>query len=111
MLSGDDNLTLDLIRMGGHGVISVIANLEPGRMVRMVRLALDGRTKEAEKLNAELAPLMAAEFIETNPIPIKAMLAMKGMIKETYRLPLCELRSENRKKVEKVLKETGVLRQ
>ena len=109
VLSGDDNMTLDLIKSGGDGVISVAANVVPDRMVAMVKAALDGNFEEAEKLNNALAPLFAAEFIETNPIPIKCMLALKGMCKETYRLPMCELRPENKEKVKKVLQDLKII--
>lgn len=109
VLSGDDNITLKLIRLGGQGVISVLANLLPDKMSNMVNAALEGNFEEAEKINAELVPLFEAEYIETNPIPIKAMLAMKELIKENYRLPMCELQLENRTKVEQALKKAGVL--
>ena len=109
VLSGDDGITLELIKAGGDGVISVASNIVPARMHAMVKAALSGKMAEAEKLNAELAPLFEAEFIETNPIPIKAGLAMKGLIKETYRLPMCELRQQNREKLKEVLKEMKIL--
>jgi len=109
VLSGDDGITLELIKAGGNGVISVAANIVPDRMVAMVKAALDGNFEEAEKLNNALAPLFEAEFIETNPIPIKCGLAMKGMCKEAYRLPMCELRPENKEKLKQVLIEMKIL--
>jgi 4-hydroxy-tetrahydrodipicolinate synthase len=109
VLSGDDNITLDLIKAGGNGVISVASNLVPDRMVAMVTAALDKDFETAEKLNKELEPLFEAEFIETNPIPIKAALAMKDMCEEVYRLPMCELRPENREKLKEVLTDMGIL--
>lgn len=109
VLSGDDNITLELIKVGGNGVISVASNIVPDRMVAMVKAALDGNFEEAEKLNNELIPLFEAEFIETNPIPIKCALALKGMCKEVYRLPMCELRPENKEKLKKVLKEMKII--
>ncbi|MDP7180509.1 MAG: 4-hydroxy-tetrahydrodipicolinate synthase [Candidatus Woesearchaeota archaeon] len=109
VLSGDDNMTLDLIKSGGDGVISVASNLVPDRMSKMVNAALDGDMPAAEDLNKELAPLFEAIFIETNPIPVKAALAMKGMLKEVYRLPICELMPESREELTKVLKELKVL--
>ncbi len=109
VLSGDDKLTLDLIKAGGNGVISVASNIVPDRMVAMVNAALDGDFEEAGRLNNELAPLFEAEFIETNPIPIKCALALKGMCEEVYRLPMCELRPENKKKLKKVLKEMKII--
>lgn len=109
VLSGDDNITFDLIKAGGDGVVSVASNLVPDKMSKMVKLALDGEFKEAEKLNNELMPLFKAEFIETNPIPIKAALAMKGMIKEVYRLPMCELSDRHRKELKKVLMDMKII--
>jgi 4-hydroxy-tetrahydrodipicolinate synthase len=109
VLSGDDNITLELIKAGGNGVISVASNIVPDRMVAMVKAALDGNFDEAEKLNNVLAPLFEAEFIETNPIPMKAALAMKGMCEEVYRLPMCELRPENKEKLKKVLEDMGII--
>lgn len=103
VLSGDDNITLDLIKAGGDGVISVASNIVPDKMSHMVKSALEGNFDEAEKINNELAPLFEAEFIETNPIPIKYMLSLKGMCKEVYRLPICELRPENKEKIKQVM--------
>ncbi len=105
VLSGDDNITLELIRAGGDGVISVASNLVPDKMVKMVKAALEGDYGKAEKLNEELIPLFEAEFIETNPIPIKCALSMKGLCKESYRLPMCELMPENKERLRKTLQE------
>lgn len=109
VLSGDDNITLELIKAGGNGVISVASNIVPDKMSEMVRLALDGKLEDAEKINSELAPLFEAEFIETNPIPIKYMLSLKGMCNEVYRLPMCELMPDSKEKVKKVMGEMGLI--
>jgi len=109
VLSGDDAFTLPLIAAGGVGVISVASNEIPGPMTRLTRLCLEGKFTEARKLNADLLPLMQANFIETSPIPVKAALAMMGLIEEVYRLPLVPLRPENRAKLEKVLVAQGCL--
>ncbi|PYV02528.1 MAG: 4-hydroxy-tetrahydrodipicolinate synthase [Acidobacteria bacterium] len=109
VLSGDDAFTLPLMALGGVGVISVASNEIPGPMTRLAHLLLDGRYDEARKLNAELLPLMQANFIETSPIPVKAALAMMGMIEEFYRLPLVPMKPENRAKLEKVLARQGLL--
>jgi len=109
VLSGDDNITLELIKAGGNGVVSVASNIVPDRMVAMVKAALDGNFEEADKLNNELAPLFEAEFIETNPIPMKAALAMKGMCEEVYRLPMCELSAEHKEELKKVLTEMKII--
>jgi len=109
VLSGDDAFTFPLIAVGGVGVISVVANEIPGPMTRLAHLALDGKYDEARKLNAQLLPLMQVNFIETNPIPVKAALAMMGMIEEVYRLPMVPMRPENRAKLEKVMAAQGLL--
>ena len=109
VLSGDDAFTFPLTALGGVGVISVASNEIPGPMTRLAHLLLDGRYDEARKLNAELLPLMQANFIETSPIPVKAALAMMGMIEEVYRLPLVPMKPENRAKLEKVLASQGLL--
>ena len=110
VLSGDDTLTLPLIGVGGVGVISVAANEAPGPMSKLVRLALENRWDEARKLNAHLLPLMQANFIETSPIPVKAALAMMGLIKEVYRLPLVPMKADNRARLEKVLYDASLLK-
>ncbi len=109
VLSGDDAFTLPLMAVGGVGVISVVSNEIPGPMTRLAHLLLDGNYAEARKLNAQLLPLMHVNFIETNPIPVKAALAMMGMIEEVYRLPMVAMKPENRAKLEKVLIAQGLL--
>lgn len=94
VLSGDDNLALDLIRAGGDGVISVASNLFPHEMARMMHAALEGRWDEAERLGTWFAPFFAACFIETNPIPIKTAMAAMGWCRESFRLPMCTMESE-----------------
>lgn len=94
VLSGDDNLTLDLIRMGGDGVISVASNLFPRQMKEMTHAALDGDSAKAERLNAWFSDFFKVCFVETNPIPIKTAMAEFGHCKEIFRLPLCSLESE-----------------
>jgi 4-hydroxy-tetrahydrodipicolinate synthase len=109
VLSGDDAFTFPLMALGGVGVISVVSNEAPGPMSRLAHLLLEGKYDEARKLNAQLLPLMQANFIETNPIPVKAALAMMGMIEEVYRLPLVPMKPENRAKLEKALAAQGLL--
>ena len=94
VLSGDDNLALDLIRRGGDGVISVASNLFPHEMARMIHSALDGQWQEAERLGEWFAPFFSACFIETNPIPIKTAMAHMSWCRESFRLPLCTLEKE-----------------
>ena len=109
VLSGDDSFTFPLMALGSVGVISVVSNEIPGPMTRLTRLLLEGKYDEARKLHFELLPLMQANFIETNPIPVKAALAMMGMLEEVYRLPLVPMKPENRAKLEKALAAQGLL--
>jgi len=109
VLSGDDAFTFPLIAVGGVGVISVVSNEIPGPMAHLTRLALEANYDEARKLNAHLLPLMQVNFIETNPIPVKAALAMMGMIEEVYRLPMVPMKPENRAKLERVMSAQGLL--
>jgi 4-hydroxy-tetrahydrodipicolinate synthase len=109
VLSGDDNLTLPLMALGGKGVISVASNIIPREMHDLSEFALKGDFEKAKKLHYQLLPLFKGIFIETNPIPIKAALAMKGMIKEAYRLPMCGMKNENREKLRKILEELNII--
>jgi 4-hydroxy-tetrahydrodipicolinate synthase len=99
VLSGEDNLTFPILSLGGHGVISVISNEVPMMMSRMVRDALSGNWNDARDLHYKLLGLMNANFIETNPTPVKAALAMMGLIQEAYRLPLVPMKKENRERL------------
>jgi 4-hydroxy-tetrahydrodipicolinate synthase len=105
LLSGEDNLTLPLISVGAMGVISVTSNVVPGEFARMVRFALQGHYEEAKAIHYELLDLMKIMFVETNPQPVKAALAMMGIIKEHYRLPLVKMRPESRRKVKEALEQ------
>lgn len=108
--SGDDNLTLPMIALGADGVISVVANEVPKLFSDLVRLALRGRYDKARKLHYTLLHLMNVNFIESNPIPVKAALAMMGWIEENYRLPLVPLSEAARPKVEHCLRELKLIR-
>jgi 4-hydroxy-tetrahydrodipicolinate synthase len=110
VLSGDDNLTLPLMAIGGRGVISVIANLVPRDVADMTHAALEGDFKRARELHYRLYPLARAAFLETNPIPIKEAMAMAGMLDLEYRLPMCPLSDANRAKLKQVLGAYGVLK-
>ena len=110
VLSGDDVFTFPLMALGGVGIISVISNEIPGEMTRLAHLLLEGKLEAARQLHFSLLPLMQVNFIETNPIPVKAALAMMGMIEEVYRLPLVPMKSENRAKLEEVLAAQGLLK-
>ena len=109
VLSGDDAFTFPLMALGGVGIISVVSNEIPGPMTKLAHLMLDGKIDEARQLHFQLLPLMQANFLETNPIPVKAALAMMGLIEEVYRLPLVPMKVENRAKLEKVLAARGLL--
>ncbi len=107
--SGDDALTLAVLALGGDGVISVIANEAPRMMSQMVNACLDNDLETARNLHYRLLPLMNINFVESNPIPVKAALAMMGIIKETYRLPLTPMNEGNRAKLKKILEELHLL--
>ena len=109
VLSGDDFITFPMLAIGGRGVISVVSNIVPDKMAKMCNAFFDGNIEDAKKIHYELAPLCRAMFFETNPIPVKTSLHLMGRMELEFRLPLCEMKPENREKLEKVLKETGNL--
>lgn len=99
VLSGDDSMTLPRMIIGGQGVISVASNVMPREVSAMVSAGLAGKWEEARQMHAKLYPLFRDLFIETNPIPVKSAMAMEDLLKEEYRLPLCELAAVNRKQL------------
>jgi len=103
VLSGDDNLTLPIMALGGKGVISVISNLLPRPVVELTESALKGDFNKAQQIHYKLLPIFKAAFIETNPIPIKTMMNLVGMKAGPCRLPLCNMQNHNLEKVKKVL--------
>ncbi len=103
VLSGDDSVALPVISLGGRGVISVVSNEIPGEMSRMVRLALAGDFAGARQIHRRFHPLMEINFVESNPIPVKAALAEMGLLEPVWRLPLVAPRAENRAKIRTVL--------
>lgn len=107
VLSGDDNMTIPLITIGGHGIISVASNIIPREVSAMVDNALSGGVliEEAKKMRYQILPLFKALFFETNPIPIKTALALQGKIKKHFRLPMCSMMPENEEKLKIVLKD------
>ncbi len=110
LLSGDDVFTLPLMAVGGEGVISVISNEVPKIFSEMVRYCLKNNYKKAVAIHNKLLPLMQANFFEANPMPVKAALAMMGMIEEVYRLPLVKIGDANRQKLLAVLRELKLLK-
>ncbi|HET7183790.1 MAG TPA: 4-hydroxy-tetrahydrodipicolinate synthase [Terriglobales bacterium] len=105
VFSGDDAVTLPVISLGGVGIISVAGNEIPAKMAEMTRAALGNDWKRARAIHRRYLPLMQANFIESNPGPVKAVLAMMGKIEENYRLPLVRMRPENRAKLEKLVRQ------
>ena len=110
VLSGDDALTLPMMSVGAKGIISVASNLIPGEMSEMVDSFMKGDLNKAMELHKKYYCFFRDQFIETNPIPIKAAMAMAGLIEESYRLPLCELTAEHREQLKNSLIRCGILK-
>jgi 4-hydroxy-tetrahydrodipicolinate synthase len=108
VLSGDDALTLPVMSIGGRGIVSVASNEVPAEMVRMVEFAEAGDFAAARKVHNDLLPLMQVNFVESSPIPVKAAMAMMGLIEEVYRLPLVSPSQGSRERIGRVLREAGV---
>jgi len=109
VLSGDDAVTLPLIALGGRGLISVASNEIPAQMTRLVRLCLENDFPAARELQRRYLPLMEVNFIESNPIPVKAAMALMGLLEPVWRLPLVPPKPENLAKIENVLQSLGLL--
>ncbi len=109
VLAGDDALALPIVACGGHGVVSVISNYAPRLFGECIRAALVGDWEQARRIHYRLFPLMRLNFIESNPIPVKAILAMMGFIEEVYRLPLTPLQPKHREVLERALREAGLI--
>jgi 4-hydroxy-tetrahydrodipicolinate synthase len=110
ILSGDDSLTVPFMSVGAQGVISVASNVAPREVAQMVKAYASGDTKKALQLHQKFYPLFKDLFIETNPVPVKAALAMMGQIAEEYRLPLVPLAAKNRETLRATLKNCGLLK-
>ena len=109
VLSGDDAITLPVIAVGGVGVISVAANEIPHEMAEMTRAALNNDWNTAREILRRYLPLMQANFIESSPMPVKAVLAMMGRMEEAYRLPMVPVRRDTRSKLQKIATEAGLI--
>jgi len=109
ILSGDDSLTLPFMAVGAQGVISVAANVIPREVAQMVNAFARGQIRKASQLHTKFYPLFKDLFIETNPVPVKAALAMMGLIAEEYRLPLVPISAANRAKLKATMKACGIL--
>ncbi len=109
VLSGDDAITIPLIALGGKGIVSVASNEIPAEMTQLANAALQGDYCRARELQRRYLPLMEMNFIESNPIPVKAAMAMMGLLEPVWRLPLVPPSEANRAKIEKVLEPLGLL--
>jgi 4-hydroxy-tetrahydrodipicolinate synthase len=103
VLSGDDAISLPLIALGGRGVVSVVSNEIPGEMARLTRLALGGDFPVARAIHRRVHPLMEVNFVESNPIPVKAAMAQMGLLEPVWRLPLVAPKAENESRIRAVL--------
>jgi 4-hydroxy-tetrahydrodipicolinate synthase len=108
VLSGDDSITIPLIALGGRGVISVVSNEIPGEMTRLTQAAMAGDFVGARALQRTWMPLMDVNFVESNPIPVKAAMAMMGLCEPVWRLPMTAPSAQNHSKIEAVLKSVGL---
>ncbi|HKR14503.1 MAG TPA: 4-hydroxy-tetrahydrodipicolinate synthase, partial [Pyrinomonadaceae bacterium] len=111
VISGDDSLTLPLIALGADGLISVASNEAPALMSQLNDLALAGNWDDARKLHYRLLPLMEANFIESSPGPVKAAMALMGLLEEKLRLPLVPVQEKTRARMREVLTELGLLQE
>ena len=109
ILCGDDALTIPLCALGGRGLISVVSNQIPGEMTKLVQSAMSGDFAGARKLQRQWFPLMEVNFAESNPIPVKASMAMMGLLEPVYRLPMCPPLPQTQTRIEAVLKQVGLL--
>ena len=110
ILSGDDSLTLPFMAVGANGVVSVASNVIPREVAHLVDAFAKGKVGLAQRIHAKYYPLFKDLFIETNPVPVKAALAMMGMMAEEYRLPLVAMSGKNRDALRATLKACGVLK-
>jgi 4-hydroxy-tetrahydrodipicolinate synthase len=109
VLSGDDAVTLPLIALGAEGIVSVASNEIPDLMSQMTNFALAGKWDEARRVHYRILPLMETNFIESSPGPVKAAMAMMGLLEENFRLPLVPVTEKSRARLRQVLDELGVM--
>ena len=109
VLCGDDALTIPLCALGGRGLISVVSNQIPGELTKLVQSAMSGDFAGARKLQRQWFALMEVNFAESNPIPVKASMAMMGLLEPVYRLPMCPPLPQTQSRIEAVLKQVGLL--
>jgi 4-hydroxy-tetrahydrodipicolinate synthase len=108
VLSGDDVMALPLMAIGGRGVISVVSNEIPAEVARMIEAAERNDFVAARAIHHHIMPLMVANFVEANPVPVKAAMAAMGLIEDTYRLPLVGPKPESKEKIVRTLKDLGL---
>ena len=109
VLSGDDAISIPVIALGGQGLISVASNEIPAEMTQLVQCCLGGDFAAARELQRQFMPLMNVNFIESNPIPVKAAMALMGLLEPVYRLPMVPPRPESLDKIRSVLTQLGLL--
>jgi len=109
VLSGDDSITIPLIALGGKGIVSVVSNEIPAEMTQLAQAALAGDFARARELQRQYLPLMDVNFVESNPIPVKAAMAMMGLLEPIWRLPMVAPAEANRARIESVLDTLGLL--
>ena len=109
VLSGDDAITIPLMALGGRGIISVVSNQIPGPMARLAQACLGGDFAAARQIQARYLPLMNINFVEANPIPVKAGMALMGLLEPVWRLPMCAPSAANLARIEKVIESLGLL--
>jgi 4-hydroxy-tetrahydrodipicolinate synthase len=109
VLSGDDGITVPLMSLGGRGVISVVSNEIPAEMTRLAQLCLSGEFAVARAIHRRFFPLMEANFVETNPGPVKAGMALMGLLEPVFRLPLVAPKPENLEKIRRALEAVGLV--
>ena len=110
LYSGNDEMVVPILSMGGSGVISTVANIAPADTSRMVHAWLEGDTETSRQIQLALKPLIDALFTEVNPIPVKAALSMMNKIKPEYRLPLCEAGSKTLYDLMNTMKDYGLIK-
>jgi 4-hydroxy-tetrahydrodipicolinate synthase len=108
VLSGDDSVTIPVCALGGKGIVSVVSNQIPAEMTALAQACLAGDFAQARRIQRQFLPLMDVNFIESNPIPVKAAMAVMGLLEPVWRLPLCAPKPENQAKIEKVLEAVGL---
>jgi 4-hydroxy-tetrahydrodipicolinate synthase len=109
VLSGDDAITIPLIALGGRGIVSVASNEIPGPMTQLAQACLRGDFETARQIQARYLPLMNVNFVESNPIPVKAAMGLMGLLEPVYRLPMCPPSAASLATIEKVLESVGLL--